>query len=80
MFSIHPYTTGIRLFAECLALCRVFFFVGHSTKKSLPSAALGKVLLSATTTFTESRTLGIGKHSAKRSIPVVLPVESKILS
>jgi hypothetical protein len=34
------------------------FFAGHSTKKSLSSAALGKVLLSVTTAFTESRTLG----------------------
>jgi hypothetical protein len=32
---------------------------------------LGKVLLSVTTTFTESRTLGIGKHSAKTSLPIV---------
>jgi hypothetical protein len=35
----------------------------------LSSAALGKVLLSVTTTFTESRTLGIGIHSAKTSLP-----------
>jgi hypothetical protein len=47
-----------------LALCRVFF-VGYSTKKSLSSAALGKVLLSVTTTFTESKTPGTEKHSAK---------------
>jgi hypothetical protein len=40
-------------------------FVGHSAKKSLPSAALGKVLLSVTTVFAESRTLGTGIHSAK---------------
>jgi hypothetical protein len=50
-------TTEIRLFAECLSLCRVLF-VGHSAKKSLLSATLGKVLLLVTTTFTESRTLG----------------------
>jgi hypothetical protein len=53
---------------ECLKLCRVFF-IGHSAKKSFPSAALDKVLLSVTTTFTESRTLGTGKHSAKTSLP-----------
>jgi hypothetical protein len=35
---------------------------------ALPSAALGKVLLSVTTTFIESRTLGTGKHSAKTSL------------
>jgi hypothetical protein len=32
---------------------------------SLPSAALGKVLLSVTTMFTKSRTLSTGKHSAR---------------
>jgi hypothetical protein len=58
---ISPSTTGIRLFIECSALYRVFF-VGHL------SAALGKVLLSVTTTFTESRTLSRGKHSAKTSL------------
>jgi hypothetical protein len=61
-------TTGIRVFAECSALCRVFF-VGHSAKKSLPRAALGKVLLSVTTAFAESRTLTTGIHSAKISLP-----------
>jgi hypothetical protein len=50
------------LFAEC-------FFVGHSAKKSLPRAVLGKVLLSVMTTFTESRNLGIERHSAKISLP-----------
>jgi hypothetical protein len=60
-------TTGIRLFAECSALCRVLF-VGHSTNKSLSSAALGKVLLSVTTTFTESRALGTEIHSAKKHV------------
>jgi hypothetical protein len=49
-------------------LCRVFF-VGHSAKKPLPSAALGKVLLSVMMAFAESRTLGIGIHSAKISLP-----------
>jgi hypothetical protein len=34
------------------------FFVGHSAKKPLPRAALGKVLLSVTSSFTECRTLG----------------------
>jgi hypothetical protein len=56
-------TTGIRLFAECFALCQVLF-VGHSAKKPLPSAGLGKVLLSVTSAFTESRTLGTVIHSA----------------
>jgi hypothetical protein len=39
---------------------------------ALPSAfyrALGKVLLSATTVFTESRTLGIEIQSAKKYLP-----------
>jgi hypothetical protein len=45
-------TTGIRGFAECCILCRVLF-VGHSAKKALPSAALGKVRLSAKSPFTE---------------------------
>jgi hypothetical protein len=45
-------TTGIRGFAECCILCRVPF-VGHSAKKALPSAALGKVRLSAKSPFTE---------------------------
>jgi hypothetical protein len=49
-------TTGIRLFAECWMLCRVLS-VGHLTKNSLSSVALGKVTLSVTTTFTKSRTL-----------------------
>jgi hypothetical protein len=40
-------------------------FVGHSTKKPLPSAVLGKVLLSVMTAFAESRTLGTGIQSAK---------------
>ena len=57
-------TTGIRTFTECQALCRVLF-VGHSAKTLLPSAALGKVLLSVTSSFTERRTLGIETHSAK---------------
>jgi hypothetical protein len=41
-----PVTTGIRDFAECWPLCGVPF-VGHSAKKALPSAALGKVRHSA---------------------------------
>jgi hypothetical protein len=45
-------TTGIRGFAECCILCRVPF-VGHSATKALPSAALGKVRLSAKSPFTE---------------------------
>jgi hypothetical protein len=60
--------TGIRALTECSALCRVLF-VGHSAKKPLPSAALGKVLLLVTSSFTECRTLGIEIHSAKYSLP-----------
>jgi hypothetical protein len=60
------FTTGIRLFAKCSALCRVLS-IGHSAKTSLPSAALGKVLLSVTTAFTESRILGTEIHSTKKS-------------
>jgi hypothetical protein len=61
-------TTGIRVFVECSALCRVLF-VRHSAKKPLPSAALSEVLLSVTTTFAKSSTLGTGIHSAKISLP-----------
>jgi hypothetical protein len=63
-------TTGIRGFAECWPLYRVPF-VGHSAKKALPSAALGKVRLSATSLFTECWTLGTGRHSAKTRLPSV---------
>jgi hypothetical protein len=45
-------TTGIAGFAECRRLCRVLF-IGHSAKKALPSAALGKFRLSAKSPFTE---------------------------
>jgi hypothetical protein len=55
----HRATIGIRVFAECRTLCRVHI-VGHSTKDALPRAALGKVLLSVTSWFTECRTLGKG--------------------
>jgi hypothetical protein len=51
-------------------LCRVPF-VGHSAKKALPRAALGKVRLSATSLFTECWTLGTGPHSAKTRLPSV---------
>jgi hypothetical protein len=57
-------TTEIQAFAECQELCRVLF-VGHSAKQPLPRAALGKVLLSVTSSFTECRTLGTEIHSAK---------------
>jgi hypothetical protein len=69
-FSIHlsSLTTGIRLFAKCSVLCQVLF-VEHSAKPSLLSVPLGKVLLSITTTFTESWTLDTGKHSAKSALP-----------
>jgi hypothetical protein len=63
-------TTGIRLFAECRRLCRVLF-IGHSVKPSLPSAALGKVLRSVNSLFTEWRTLGTAKYSAKTALPSV---------
>jgi hypothetical protein len=63
-------TTGIRAFAECRRLCRVLF-IGHSAKKTLPSAALGKVLRSVKSLFTECRTLGTAKHSAKTALPSV---------
>jgi hypothetical protein len=49
-------------------LCRVLF-VGHSAKKSLSSAALGKILLSITSSFTECRTLDTEIYSAKMSLP-----------
>jgi hypothetical protein len=55
-------TTGIRAFAECQALCRVLF-IGHSAKKTLPRAALGKVLRSVKSLFTECGTLDTEKHS-----------------
>jgi hypothetical protein len=61
-------TTGIRGFTECRPLCRVPF-VGHSAKKALPRAALGKVRLSATSLFTECWTLGTGPHSTKTRLP-----------
>jgi hypothetical protein len=41
------------------------FFLGHSVKQPLSRAALGKVLLSVTSWFTECRTLGTEKLSAK---------------
>jgi hypothetical protein len=64
------YTTGIRVFAECRRLCRVLF-IGHSAKTRLPSAALGKVLHLVKIFFTECRTLGTAKHSAKTALPRV---------
>jgi hypothetical protein len=70
MVSVSTCTIGIRGFAECWILCRVPF-IGHSAKKALPSAALGKVRLSAKSLFTECWTLGTGPHSAKISLPSV---------
>jgi hypothetical protein len=52
------FTTGIAGFAECCILCRVPF-VGHSAKKALPSAALGKVRHSA------KRPLPSAEHSVQ---------------
>jgi hypothetical protein len=58
------YISGYGFHYRNRALCRVL--------GALPSAfcrALGKVLLSVTTVFTESRTLGTEIHSAKKSLP-----------
>jgi hypothetical protein len=63
-----PITTGIRVFAECQALCRVLF-IEHSAKTTLPRAALGKVLRSVKSLFTECRTLGTEKHSVNTALP-----------
>jgi hypothetical protein len=68
--TTRTYTTGIRGFVECRPLCRVPF-VGHSAKKALSRAALGKARLSATSLFTECWTLGTGPQSAKTSLPSV---------
>jgi hypothetical protein len=46
-------------------------FIGHSAKKALPRAALGKVRLLTKSFFTECWTLGTGPHSAKTSLPSV---------
>jgi hypothetical protein len=72
-------TTGIRGFAECRSVCRVLF-IGHSAKKSLPRATLGKVRLSVTGLFTERRTLDTGQHSAKTILPSVKHSAKKALS
>lgn len=53
-----------------LSLCRVQF-VGHSAKNYLPSVTLDDLTLSAKTSFTESGTLGIYRHSAKILLPSV---------
>jgi hypothetical protein len=63
-------TTGIRAFTECQQLCQVLF-IGHSAKPTLPRAALDKVLRSVKILFTECRTLGTAKHSAKTALPRV---------
>jgi hypothetical protein len=44
-------------------------FIGHSAKKALPRAALGKVLRSVKSLFTECGTLGTERHSAKTTLP-----------
>jgi hypothetical protein len=44
-------------------------FLGQSAKQPLPRAALGKVLLSVTSWFTECKTLGTEKLSAKTRLP-----------
>jgi hypothetical protein len=61
-------TTRIRAFVECQDLCRVLF-IGHSAKKALPRAALGKVLRSVKNLFTECMTLGTEKHSTNTVLP-----------
>jgi hypothetical protein len=61
-------TTGIHAFAEYRRLCRVLF-IGHSAEQTLPSTALGKVLRSVKSWFTECSTLGPSKHSAKTFLP-----------
>jgi hypothetical protein len=66
-FHIEKFIGTKNSFAECSVLCRVLS-IGHSAKTSLPSVALDKVLLSVTTSFTESRTLGTEIHSAKKSL------------
>ena len=65
----HKFFTNVSMFTPSFAnihyrnpgLCRML--------GALPSAALGKVLLSVTTAFAESRTLGTGIHSTKISLP-----------
>jgi hypothetical protein len=79
MHSTRGVTTGIRRslqsapwFGECfLSGTRqsLLWQVSPSAKPSLPSVALGNVLLSVTTAFTESWTHGTGKHSAKSALP-----------
>jgi hypothetical protein len=59
-----------------LALCRVpaalpSAFYRALAKPSLPSAVLGKLLRSVNSLFTECRTLGTAKHSAKTALPRV---------
>jgi hypothetical protein len=44
-------------------------FIRRSTKKTLQSAALGKVMCSVKSLFTECRTLDTDKHSAKTALP-----------
>jgi hypothetical protein len=68
LYEMRTSTTGIRDFAECRKLYRVPF-VGHSAKEALPRAALGEHLLSVTSWFTECRTLGTEKLSAKTILP-----------
>jgi hypothetical protein len=56
----------LTLVASVAACCLVLALLESG---SLPRATLGKVILSVTTTFTESRTLGTGRHSAKTVLP-----------
>jgi hypothetical protein len=46
-------------------------FLGHSSKKYLPSFVYDKVMLSVTITFTDSRHLGTRRHSTKTYLPSV---------
>jgi hypothetical protein len=61
-------TTGIRAIVECRRLYRVLF-IGHSANRTLPRAALDKVLRSVKSLFTECGTLGTQKHSANTALP-----------
>jgi hypothetical protein len=69
-FKQSTYTTRHSFFAECRWLYRVLF-IGHSAKSTLPRAALGRVLRSVKSLFTECRALDTAKHSANTVLPSV---------
>jgi BarA-like signal transduction histidine kinase len=60
-------TTEILIFTKCSVFYRVFF-LRHSANKSLSSAVYDKVLLSVTTTFTESSSLDTRKHLTRSTL------------